>query len=332
MKALLTLLLAWNVAQAQVVAPAEHRRGPEQTFLTYPEWFLVHSPAEYAQYVKQHTPTLFPFIGHICQFWQSYAAVTGATRDYPFNFGYHVMVIVIGLSTTVEYGLRATYETMIGRLSELTAGVLTEEDRYGASVAQDYVNFIRERPWYEYDFPSKVIGLWREAPLFGPGLVRKWERRYALTTEYLVKAVYAKLIGVGTRASYEQPLELTAVVVSRVPKGVEKELPEIKVAQTLQGDAALLLLPRYQPFTRYSTGLAVRGVQFSEIAGNRSAILVSALVPMNWQSDAKLLFTQPILTRPDTKRVALVVLVDELARTLNQLSSGGAVIEHVYDY
>ena len=28
----------------------------------------------------------------------------------------------------------------------------TEEDRLGARVAQDYVDFIRVRPWYEFDF------------------------------------------------------------------------------------------------------------------------------------------------------------------------------------
>jgi len=54
MRALLTavLLLAAVAATAQPVAPPEHRRGEEQTFLTYPEWFLVHSPAEYAAFVK----------------------------------------------------------------------------------------------------------------------------------------------------------------------------------------------------------------------------------------------------------------------------------------
>src|SRR5256885_13642465 len=65
---------------APSVTPAEHRRGEEQTFLTYPEWFLVHSPAEYATYVRDHTPSDFPFWGHIGQLWHSYGAVTRATR------------------------------------------------------------------------------------------------------------------------------------------------------------------------------------------------------------------------------------------------------------
>jgi hypothetical protein len=126
-----TLAVGWaaNAATASVT-PTEHRRGEEQTFLTYPEWFLVHSPAEYATYVREHTPSDFPFWGHIGQLWRSYGAVTRATRDYPFNPGYHVMICVIATSTTVEYAIRSAYETVIGRLSELTAvHGLTEEDR-----------------------------------------------------------------------------------------------------------------------------------------------------------------------------------------------------------
>jgi len=327
------LLFAVFPACAQVVAPPEHRRAPEQTFLTYPEWFLVHSPAEYAHYVRDHTPTAFPFIGHICQFWQGYGAVHDATKkDYPFNFEYFVMVMVIGVSTTAEYALRAAYETMIGRVSDLTTGQLTEEDRYGAAVAQDYVDFIRDKPWYEYDFAGKLRGLWARTSLFGPGLVRKWERKYALTTEYLVKAAYGWLIGLGTRASFERPLEVTAVVVDRVPPNLDKEFPDFKLLKPLDGGAALALVPRYEAFTRYSSGLAARGVQFSEIAGNRSVILVTALVPVGWRSDASVLFVQPILTQPGTQRVGLVVPVNALSRTLNGLAKDGARIEHVHDY
>jgi hypothetical protein len=61
-------------------------------------------------------------------------------------------------------------------------------------------------------------------------------------------------------------------------------------------------------------------------------ILVTALVPEAWQTDAKILFVQAILTRPGTKRVALVVPVEALAGTLTRLTKDGARIEHVHDY
>ena len=37
------------------------------------------------------------------------------------NPGYHLMVMVIGVSTTVEYALKSAYETLIGRLTEASA-------------------------------------------------------------------------------------------------------------------------------------------------------------------------------------------------------------------
>ena len=41
-------------------------------------------------------------------------------RSFPFNGGYHLMVMVIGSSTTVEYALKGVYEHTIGRLAEAT--------------------------------------------------------------------------------------------------------------------------------------------------------------------------------------------------------------------
>jgi hypothetical protein len=324
----LFLLLLCACAHAQV-APPEHRRGPEQTFLTYPEWFLVHSPAEYAEYVKEHTPTRFPFIGHTCQFWQGYGAVTRAAREYPFNFGYHVMVMVIGTSTTVEYVIRAAYETLIGRLSELAAPrALSEEDRYAAKVAQNYVDFIRDQPWYEYDFATQLVGLWKDTFFLGADFVRKWERKYALTTEYLIKGGYAWIIKKATKAAYEEPLPVTAIVIDRLPLGIEKDLPELKVVTS-----TLVLVPRYDKFMYYAAAMAAKGVEFREIAGNgeKALILVSALVPAAWQSEG-ILFEQPVLTRPQTKRVVLAVPVASLAPLLKRLAADSARLEHVYDY
>ena len=57
-----------TAAAAPLLTPPEHVRGVEQTFLTYPEWFLVFSPAEYAAFVRHAPPSQFPFLGHIGQF------------------------------------------------------------------------------------------------------------------------------------------------------------------------------------------------------------------------------------------------------------------------
>ena len=328
----LATLAAGSVVAAEPLTPSQHRRGAEQTFLTYPEWFLVHSPAEYAEFVRTRTPSDFPWFGHIGQLWSSYAAVTRASADQPFNAGYHVMIMVIGVSTTVEYALRAAYETLIGRLSALAMpSGMTAEDRYAARAAQAYVDFIRERPWYEFDFFGTLVGLWREPPAWGPGMLRKWERRYALSTEYIVKAIYGWLIGLGTAASYEAARPDTVVLLDGLPPSVS-ELRGLNVLALAPRGQALVAVPRYAAFRDYALRLARGGANFVEIAGNRGVILLSLRVPDGWSAapaQTRVLFEQPILTQPGTKRVALVVRVAQLASVLRAL---GAQVEHIYDY
>jgi hypothetical protein len=333
--ALCAALVASAGAQDTVATPAEHRRGIEQTFLTFPEWFLVYSPAEYALYVRGHDPDDFPFLGHVAQFWKSYRVVARASHTYPFNFGYHVMITVIGVSTTIEYALRSAYETLFGRLSALARrNGMTAEDRFAARVAQQYVDFIRVRPWYDFDFVGSLAGLWRETGLWGPDLLRKWERKYALTTEYGAKAAYAWLIRKATSASYDAPSPMTAALVDRLPELTPRDLPQLEVLQRYADGSQLLLLPRYDAFAVYASALARGGATFREIAGNHGIILVTALVPAGWRPEnaEDVLFEQPILTRPAEKRVALVVPIASLAATLARLSVSGVQVEHVYDY
>lgn len=317
--------------------PVEYQRGAEQTFLTFPEWFLVYSPAEYADYVKTHTPTRFPFLGHIRQFWQGYSAVYKATRkDYPFNLGYHVMIMVIGTSTTVEYGIRAMYEGLIGRLSELTmSGPLTEEDRYGAEIAHEYVDFIRVRPWYEYNFTAKLTGLWHNTSFTGRDMLRKWERKYALSTEYLVKAIYGCIIKVATGTAYDPAAETTIVVLDRIPDNINPQLPLLKRLQQLPSNHVLVELPRYHEFMHYAAVLARHDVVFHEIAGNRGPVLISALcnaAACPLPPESQVLFEQDILTLPGSKRVVLTTPVAALTPTLKMLSANGLTLEHIYDF
>lgn len=316
------------------IAP-ELRRSVEQTFLTYPEWFLVHSPAEYAHYVATHSAHGFPFIGHIGQIWSSYASVTREQMraHYPGNPGYHVMICVIAGSTTIEYALRSAYENTLGRISAATASDrLTAEDRYGAAVAQDYVDFIRKEPWYLYDFAGKLKGLRTDNPAVGPDMVRKWERRYALTTEYAIKAGYGKLIKLATRAAYEPALLTTVTVADHAPQ----QLPAgVKVMRALPDGRAVLELPRYYDFRIAATRLAEQGVTLTDIAGNTSVILVTVRADARSNvvvPGSRVLFAQPILTQPGRQRTALVLPVAGLSSFLAAAASHGIDVEHVYDY
>ncbi len=320
---------------ATLEVPEADRRTPDQTFLTFPEWFLVFSPAEYAGALRAGTrPSAFPFLGHIGQFWNAYAQVIRATRPYPFNGEYHTMIVVIGTSTTVEYGLKGAYETLVGRLSELTAPAnSTPEDRLATEQAQAYVDFIRVRPWYEFDFVAPLKRLWTQTPYWGAHPLRKWERRYLLTSEWLVKAGYAALLGKATHSAFEIPKDTTATIVDNLPESTATELPDLQRLRQ-EGAQTLVALPRYQAFTDYSLALSKRGTRFVDIAGNRGVILVSVVVPSAEPSTAldRVLIRQPIVTRPGFERRVLQVDVARLSEVLRTHAVAGNVIEHVFDY
>lgn len=331
--ALVAALLAATLARAaEPLTPPDDRRAADQTYLTYPEWFLVFSPEEYADWVVDRPPSRFPFLGHTAQLWQGYAAAAAAVpSEEPINVGYHVMILVIATSTSGEYLLRAAYESSVGAFAEaLETNGPSAEERYGASIARDYERFLRQEPWYKFDYVAALTGLWTDVPLLGPSPLRGLERRYALTTEYVAKAAYAWLIGLGTAASYDPALPSTVVVIDAPPDlGV---VPGVTDLRPLGGRESLATLPRYEAFAPAAVALAHGGARFVEIAGNRGTILVSARVPTGSSPPGVLLFRQPMLTRPGVERVLLATPVAELGPALLALDAPGITLEHVYDF
>lgn len=330
-------MAALNVRAADSPVPIEARRAEEQSLLTFPEWYLVHSPAEYARIVETRPAHAFPFIEQTAQLWAGYREVTGEQirGHYPLNPGYHLMILVIATSTTVEYALRSLYENTVGRASWLLGGnQLTDEDTYAAKAAQAYVDFIRQRPWYEFDFMARLKGLWTEVPLTGPGLVRKWERRYALTTEYACKALYGKLIEHATDAAYEDESMVTEVVVERLPRHWVAP-PQVNVLERLPDGRARLSLPRYYNFRIAATALAEQGIPLTDIAGNTEGILVTVWAKTETpipEGHWRVLFEQALTQPAHTRRIALWMPVSELTPFLKNAPGMGLMTEHVYDY
>lgn len=313
-----------------------YNRDQGQTYLTLPEWYLVYSPAEYAQYLKDNPPSGFPYFGSIRQFWGYYGDINDVTRGrYPFNGGYHTMVMVIGTSFTVENTVKGIYENTIGRITEWTSSAaMTDEDRFAAKAAQNYVDFIRVDPWYEYSFASQAFHLWTDTTFFGPNMIRKVERKLALTAGYSITAAYATVIKLGTKLAYgDADTEMLALVRNVTPEALTGEA-KVRVKERYEESYLLLSLPRYEEFRDVVLRLVRKGVRFSEIAGN-GEILVTCVVPAGWKYDlssGKALFERPILTDPSRKRIAIDAPVPMLHEILLKLMDSGVTIEHIYDY
>ncbi len=50
----------------------DYTRNEDQTFLTLPEWYIVFSSEEYANFLKYNLPSDFPYFSSIIQFWKIY--------------------------------------------------------------------------------------------------------------------------------------------------------------------------------------------------------------------------------------------------------------------
>jgi hypothetical protein len=322
--------------KAAVAGIKDYSRPEDDAYLSYPEWYIVWSYQEKADFQENHLPSGFPYFGAVRQYWKSYGCISRLTRGkYEFNAGEQVMLVVIGTSFSVEYILKGVYESTIGRLSEWTSGHQpTGEDQYAYKVAREYADFVDVRPFYEFHFARHVKGLWARNSLWGPHPIRKWERRIFLTIDYAAEAFYCWFIEQGTHATYGREPDETYAWVENLDEMLLPQNPHLKVVKHVGPNACIVDIPRYQEFTVAASMLAQHGVRFVETAGN-SQITLSVLVPQAWHYDgsvARQLFSMPILTHPGWQRVVLTCGVPSLDQALNALHLDGVVVEHVYDY
>jgi len=320
-----------------------YARDEGREYLTHPEWDLVYGSEAYAKWLEDgKRPSQFPYIGSVGTFWESYRKTYDvAKRRDDVGIGTHVMLDVIGVSTAIEYGLKGIYEGTAGRLSELNmpAGG-TAEDKYAAKVARDYAKLIATRGWYEFGFAHALGGLWTTVPMTGPGFVRKWERRFALTAEYGIKAVYATLIGAGTAAGYA-PDDLTRYVVAAgwndsLVAANDSSHAHFNFVAPLDRGYQVLSVGRYDPFRDALLGLSDHAdqVRLAEVSGNE-VVTVSGTAPRSWRTPARssVVVAYQMPDDPSRTRMLLRVSARDLLDVLHSLRTGQQFhVEHIYDY
>ncbi len=301
------------------------------SFMSYPEWHLVYCPEEQASYFNHRTSSTFPFMEQTSQIWEGYEIMNNQVKEsYKVDFTYHLMIWVIGISSSVEYSVKAWYETIVGRITD-THYVVTEEDKFNAKFTQSYVDFIKDRPWYEYNFKNQLKDLWTNTSFIGDHFFRKLERKYILTSELLVKYVYGKLIGIGSQSIYGSSKETTPIVLEKRPRNFSKK----NIDSLYKDKAVLIYLPRYDKFNNAAVDIVKKGGKFKEIGGNTSAILVTIIVPSKFEKkypNTIEILTQPIPSNHNKKRIAIATLVPNLDELINATVKDRVQIEHIYDY
>jgi len=314
----------------------DYYRPESKTYLTLPEWYIVYSTDEYADFIATNSSSNFPYFGAVGQYWQSYVDVCNEIRGrYPFNGDSQFTLAFIGISFTAENMLKGAYEGTIGRLTDwISSDVPTEEEVYAAQVAQDYGEFMHVTPWYFFPFREKLQGLWKETSMWGPNPIRKWERKLALTVEYGGKLLYSSFTNLGAQATYGGA---DVEKIYAVTEGITGDMlsPDLEVVEEIEGGRQLIRITRFEYFSDTVPGLLERGVRFEEIAGN-DEILFTLLGPQDADYNFKYgdyLFDLPILTQPGQTRAAVKVHVTDMAQFFEELNEREEIqFEHMYDY
>lgn len=312
-----------------------YRRKLNNTFFTFPEWYIVYSFEDFGRFLDRSSESHFNYLGHIFGFWHSFCTInravptTGESRTEV-----KTMIYIIGVSYSVEYAVKGLYENAIGRVFEWIRGERrTPQDEFARTVMQDYAAFLYTIPWYKYPFREKLDGLMAiSAPT--PSKLRSRERDFALGAEYFVKIGYAALIQKALDAGGDdEPRDIMFAVATLPPQVLAKE-PRIKPVRALTQQWQLVQTPRYKALTEILQSLLDQGFGLAEIAGNHD-ILITVIAPDAAKLDiggTTELFSLELDGRPGFRRAGLKARIGRLVEINRDLKAKGANIEHFYDY
>jgi len=278
----------------QSILPQEHHRLEARTFMTYPEWHIVHAYDDYAQIISTGDPHDYRFLPSIAGYWSSLCELTKTAASHGGVDGStKQLVYVIGASFSFELALKAAYEETFGRVATLIRGDARTplDDLSGAT-----------------------------------GALRDRERRFALGLEYGAKASYAGVIASAVESTGQDQLTLRMIVTGIAPE----QLAEIADVQVIESrpEGVEIETPRYRKLTHMMAEMAALGVRFVEIAGNDD-ILLTAL--SNQPSHPKAVFSFARQGYGDYRHL-VPLKVAELSEVLTNMEDAGLSLEHIHDY
>src|SRR3569832_1031175 len=98
---------------------AGYRRKLDNTYFTFPEWYIVYSFEDFGRFLDHSSESHFGYLRHILGFWQSFCTIN---RSLPptaqSRSEVKTMIYVIGVSYSIEYAIKGAYENTIGRVFE----------------------------------------------------------------------------------------------------------------------------------------------------------------------------------------------------------------------
>jgi len=312
----------------------DYYRDEEQTVLTVPEWYLVFNPKEYADYLEEgKNPSDFPFYASIDEYWKLYDRSQKLVSEaYPANKEYNTMLQVIGVSVTMEYAVKISYENTIGTFFGWFANdSISQKEATIIEAQRAYSNFIYNTAWYEFKFMPWIGKVWKASDNNDASWLREWERTLFFTVEFSFKAFYAQLIGLAAESSYEEPTTDIYLLVSS-----EKELEGINNVTVIkhQNDKKIIAIPRWGTFTETILKLSDQNIDVIEIGGN-DEIVVSYLMNKGTHhkfDNLEVLYSSDVVTNINKIRLVAMLPVNNLLPFVHYTKNNSIELEHVFDY
>ncbi len=303
--------------------PSDHHRLEARTFLTYPEWHIVHAYDDYAKVIQTGDPHAYGFLSGISGFWSSLCALSEQSAAHGgFDWPTKQTIYTIGVSFSLELAFKALYEETIGRIATLIRGAERAPlDDLSAQQAASYARFLQQTPWYRWDFSSDIDAL----SAANSAVFRDKERRFALGLEFGAKAKYADVITAAVATMEPDALSLR-MIVTNVDAQTLRSYPDIVLIEE-RGPSFEIETPRYRQLTELLQRLANDGADVVEIAGNDD-IMFTAISNQAFEPALHSFERQGY----GDNRHLIAVKVRDLAERLRTLGDEGLTLEHIHDY
>lgn len=304
--------------------PEASRRPEAATYLGFPQDYVAHAHAEYAQVIAGGDPHDYAFIPAVTGFWQALCPLAGqAAARGGFDGAARRDVYLLGARFTAGMLAKAAYEESLGRAMTMVRGPdRAPLDARSAERSAAYAEFLRQLPWHQWRFGDEAAAL-AEA---NSGTPRDWERTVALNIEYRVKELAASVAARVFPGDGIEDLTLRAIVTGPGPEDLGR-IGGVTVIGPA-GNGTEVEIGRRETLPATLTALAEAGADFAEIAGNDD-ILISV------RSDAPGL-EGALRSMPRQgfggHRHLLDVKVPALARTLRDYAGSGVTLESVFGY
>ncbi len=312
-------VFSWMVQSDFIITDSWSTRRTGNTFLSIPEWYIVSISDDYTTWLELwKNPSDFPYLQYLKDYWIMYGKITAIMDDkIPRDYEYHTMVQVIWASTTLEFWLKALYESTIWHMTSLIS-YQTPVDLYYTSSSRKYIDFILLRPFYEFNYTHELEGLKYQV---WSSVVRSTERYIFYYTEFFIKKFYAKLIENATKSSFAIP-DIWTEVNGNFSSGVVLLDPK-NIILTQSG----IKISRYYPFTEILPKiLASPENKIVDIAGNKKLIIES--ISSDWEIVPSI-FSFPIPIDSSKRRNFSYIETENIKDILN---NSKLKLSHIYDF